>query len=96
MSQRKRHTPEAKAKAVLETLKEMKTLSELASCHGVHSTQLVRWKNLAIQELPKIFIDPRSRKDSEKDELIEELYRRIGLLSTQVEWLKKKSGLNPE
>lgn len=96
MSQRKRYTPEVKAKAVLEILKETKSLAELSSAYGAHSTQLVRWKNHVIQELPKIFLDPRISSDSSKDELIQELYGRIGLLSTQVEWLKKKSGLNPE
>lgn len=96
MSQRKRHTPDLKAKAVLEVLKESKSLSELASAYGVHSSLLTRWKNVAVLDLPKLFVDPRKRPFGDQEALIQELYGRIGLLSTQVEWLKKKSGLNPD
>lgn len=96
MTQRKRHSPEVKTKAVLEVLKEEKSLSELSSTFGVHSTQLIRWKNLAIQALPQVFLDPRRRASAESDSLIQELYGRIGLLTTQLEWLKKKSGLDPD
>ena len=96
MSKRKRHTPDLKAKAVLEVLKEEKSLSELSATFGVHSTMLTRWKNVAVQDLAKLFIDPRRRQSDDQEELVKELYGRIGLLSTQVEWLKKKSGLNPD
>lgn len=96
MSQRKRHAADLKAKAVLEVLRETKSLSELASTYGVHSSLLTRWKNVAVQDLPKLFVDPRKRTIGDQETLIQELYGRIGLLSTQVEWLKKKSGLNPD
>lgn len=96
MSQRKRHTPDLKAKAVLEVLKEAKSLTELSSDFGVHSSMLIRWKNVAVHDLAKLFVDPRKGRNGDQEELIKELYGRIGLLSTQVEWLKKKSGLNPD
>ncbi len=96
MSQRKRHLPELKAKAVLEVLREEKSLGELASSYGVHSSMLTRWKEVVIKDLPKLFVDPRRRSSSDQAELVKELYGRIGLLSTQVEWLKKKSGLNQD
>lgn len=96
MPQRKRHTPDLKAKAVLEVLKEAKSLTELSSDFGVHSSMLIRWKNAAVQDLPKLFVDPRKGRNGDQEELIQELYGRIGLLSTQIEWLKKKSGLNPD
>jgi len=37
---RKRHSAEFKAKVALEAAKEIKTLNELASQHGVHSAQI--------------------------------------------------------
>jgi transposase len=96
MSQRKRHSPELKTKAVLDLLKEEKSLTELASTYGIHGSMLIRWKNQAIQELPKIFLDQRKKEKDVREDLVKDLYERIGLLSTQVEWLKKKSGLNPD
>lgn len=96
MPQRKRHTPDLKAKAVLEVLKEAKSLTELSSDFGVHSSMLIPWKNAAVQDMAKLFGDPRKGRGGDQEELIQELYGRIGLLSTQIEWLKKKSGLNPD
>lgn len=96
MSQRKRHSPDLKAKAVLEVLKEAKSLSELSSDFGVHSSMLIQWEKVAVQDLAKLFVDPGKGRNGDQEELIKELYGRIGLLSTQVEWLKKKSGHNPD
>jgi transposase-like protein len=44
MSVRKQYSPEFKSKIVLEILKEEKTLSQLSSEYGVHTTQLKNWK----------------------------------------------------
>jgi putative transposase len=40
MSVRKQYSPEFKSKVVLEILKEEKTLSQISSEYGVHTTQL--------------------------------------------------------
>ena len=42
--QRKRHSKEFKARVALEALRGMKTLSELASEHKLHPTQVRQWK----------------------------------------------------
>lgn len=96
MNTRKRFRPDFKAKVVLEVLREEKSLSELSSEHGVHASQLVRWKNAVIESLPGVFTDPRKKIEEEKDKQIEELYREIGRLTTQLSWLKKKCGLRTE
>jgi transposase-like protein len=96
MNMRKRFSADFKAKLVLEVLKEEKTLSELSSEYGVHVSQLVRWKNAAIEGLPGVFADPRKKVEEEKEKQIEELYREIGRLTTQMSWLKKKCGLRAE
>lgn len=96
MSTRKRFTAAFKAKVVLEVLREAKTLTELSSEYGVHVSQLVRWKNALIEGLPGMFSDPRKKIEEDKDKHIEELYREIGRLTTQLSWLKKKCGLRAE
>lgn len=52
---RKRYTPEFKSQIVLEILKEEKTMSQIASEHGIHVNQLHKWKTQFLQELPQIF-----------------------------------------
>lgn len=93
---RKRYTAAMKAKIVTELLKEEKTLAQLSSEYGVCAKQMTRWKNQALAELPRLF-ENKSEQDQEKYERkINELYAEIGRLTTQVNWLKKKSGLNLE
>jgi transposase len=93
---RKRYTAAIKAKIVIELLKEEKTLTQLASEYEVSTKQLTRWKNQALAEMPHLF-ERKSDKTKEKyDTKINELYAEIGRLTTQVNWLKKKSGLNLE
>jgi putative transposase len=92
---RKRYTPTFKAQVVQELLKEDKTLAQLASEHGVHPSQLIKWRATALQGLPSLF----ARQDStlvlkaDYEARLAVLYEEIGRLTTQVAWLKRKSGL---
>ena len=44
--------------------------------------------------LPQLFSDQAVKALKRKDEFIEELYRQIGQLKVELEWLKKKMGLS--
>lgn len=93
---RKRHTPEFKAKVVLETLKEERPLNQIASEYEVHPNMLSAWKSNAIKGLSTLFEKERKvqvDKEAHEKEL-EELYTQIGKLTTQLAWIKKKSGID--
>jgi len=95
---RKRYTPNQKAAIVLELLREEETLPQLASRHGVHPNLLRKWKAQALEGLPTLFSDDEQDKrvrEQEHQRQVDELYGEIGRLTTQVAWLKKKSGLEP-
>ena len=93
---RKRHSPEFKAKAVLETLKEERPLNQIAAEFEVHPNMLSTWKSSAVKGLTTLFErEHRALADQEAhDKQLDELYATIGKLTTQVAWLKKKSGLD--
>lgn len=93
---RKRYTASIKAKIVIELLKEEKPLSQLASDYEVSSKRLTRWKNQALAEMPCLFERKSDRTKEKYETKLNELYAEIGRLTTQVNWLKKKSGLNLE
>ena len=98
MRTKKSYPPEQKAKIVLELLREEKTPAQISSEYGVHINQLNQWKKAALAALPTVFERKNQelnelRKETEKKE--EDLYKEIGKLTTQLEWLKKKSGLKP-
>lgn len=86
---RRKFGKEFKAKVVLAALKGDKTVAELSSLYEVHSSLITRWVKEAREKLPGIFSE-RGGKDKEKDKQIEGLYQRIGQLSVECEWLKKK------
>jgi transposase-like protein len=88
---RRSHDAAFKAKVALEALKEQKTLAQLSSEYQVHASQIRQWRKQLLEELPQLFSDRRQRADQEKDDLIAELYRQIGQLKVETDWLKKKS-----
>lgn len=92
MSVQKKYTAEEKAKIALDALRGQMTMNEISSKYHVHSTQITRWKAVAKEGLLTAFKSP-GKKDLDDSELIEELYKQIGQLKVELEWLKKKSAL---
>ena len=95
---RKRYTPAQKAAIVLELLKEEETLPQVAARHGIHPNLLRKWKAQALDGLPNLFADDEQdsrAREAEYQRQLDELYGQIGRLTTQLAWLKKKSGLEP-
>jgi transposase len=96
---KKQYTSEFKAQVVKEFLRERKTLSQLASEHGVHQTVIADWRDIVLKGLPGLFEKGRSDLDSERamhEKQTAELYVEIGKMVTQVAWLKKKAGIRDE
>ena len=93
--QRKVFNAEFKAKVALEALAGRKTVNEIAGAHEVHPNQVATWKREAQEGLKVLFERKRGRCGVPEGADAEALYSRIGRLQVQVEWLKKKSGLNP-
>lgn len=96
MSVRKKYPTDFKAKVVLEILKEEKSVSELSSEYGIHPSILNRWRNMVIEKLPSFFTDEQKNLENIKaqyEKQIQDLYAEVGRLTTELTWLKKKSGL---
>ena len=93
---KKSYTSDYKTKLTLEVLREEETINEIASKYGVHPNQLSRWKKAVIDCIPEVLEDRRKKdvKAAEAQELIQELYAQIGELSSKLNWLKKKSGID--
>ncbi len=95
---RKRYSATFKAQVVLEVLKEEKTIAEIASEHGVHPNQIYKWKAQALESLPRLFADDQQTTravEAAHERELQDLYAQIGRLTTQLAWLKKKSGIDP-
>mgnify|MGYP001327285239 CR=1 FL=1 len=90
---RKRHSAEFKAKVALEATKEIKTLNELSSQYGIHPGQISQWKKQLLDSLASVFSTQKRAVDHAKK--FDELYRQIGEVTVERDWLKKKLNLFP-
>lgn len=91
---RRRFSAEFKAKLALEAIKGQQTVTELAGEHKVHPNQITTWKKQLIDVLPEVFGRRREEDTARQQELIDRLYQQIGQLKVELDWLKKKSGLD--
>jgi len=83
---------------VLEMLKEERTVTQISSEYGIHTSQLYKWKNQALEGLPNLFEEDLKTEKALKakhEKQLKDLYAEIGRLTTQLNWLKKKSGIEP-
>jgi len=88
-TKRRRFSAQFKFKVALEAVKGVKTLSELASEHGVHPNVISNWKQQLLKEGAEIF--SRNSGNQQNGEGAEaDLYEQIGRLKMELEWLKKK------
>lgn len=88
VGQRKRHSAEFKAKVALEAAKDIKTLNELASQYGVHQAQISQWKKQLLEGITDVF--GKQKKSTDNSKQIDDLYRQIGEVTFERDWLKKK------
>jgi transposase-like protein len=91
---RKTFSATVKVRAVIEAIRGEKTMNEIASAYGVHPNQLGQWKKQALEGLPNIFTDGRSRQRKDDESQRDRLYQQIGRLQVELDWLKKKSGIS--
>ena len=89
--QRKQYSDEFKSRMVIKVLSGEMTTAEIAKRYQVHPLMLSKWKKQAVDLLPSLF----SRKPDHEREQWEsrqaELFRQIGQLQYELEWLKKKT-----
>ena len=92
-NKRKQFQATFKSRVVLEALKEQQTLSELSSKFELHPNQISNWKKQAKESMPELFKKGIVKKTEQKhEELTDRLYKRIGQLEVELDWLKKKMG----
>jgi transposase len=87
---RKKHDSKFKARVALEAIKGEKTIAEIASECGVHPNLVGQWKQKAMENLPDIFEKKENGKDRETEKVMNDLYREIGVMKIENDFLKKK------
>jgi transposase len=89
---KKSFSAQFKSKVALEAVKGNKTVNELASEFGVHPTQIKNWKEELQNGATDIFSNKRKKEAKEVEAERDRLFRQIGKLQVEVDWVKKKTG----
>ena len=89
---RTRYSAEFKAKVALAALRNEQTISELAAHYGVHPSMINQWKKALLEGAPEIFGKGHKRHKQAEAE-VDELYRQIGRLKVERDFLSKKLSL---
>ena len=90
-SKRRQHSAEFKFRIALAAVREVNTVSELASQHDVHPTLIRKWKQQLLQNGSQVFGQSNGQSQQEIEAKENELYEQIGRLKMELEWLKKKA-----
>ena len=86
---RRKHSGSFKAKVALAAIKGEETVSELASRFQVHPSQVHAWKRALIEGAAGI-LDNGEGKKEEPGVLVDQLYRQIGQLTVENDFLSRK------
>ena len=93
---KRRFTPEQKTRIVLELLKEEKMLNEISNRENINPNQLRAWRKEFLDNASRAFTGNKEEREQkqmaqELQEERQELMAKVGQLTIEVDWLKKKS-----
>ena len=89
---RKKYTAQFKARVALEAIKGDKTIAQISSQYEVHPNQIGNWKKQLLEYSVQAFTKHNGNrtKDKQNDTERDELYKQIGELKVERDFLKKK------
>ena len=74
----------------MEAMLGIKTVSQIAKEYGVHPVQVSQWKTVIRDRLPELF-DGGGKQGEDSERLVADLHQKIGELTVDLDYLKKKS-----
>ena len=83
------YTAELKARIALECIRGDLTINEISSKYGVHSTQINRWKQKAMEAIKSSFTGKQQKLAQSDQQAMDKLYQQIGQLKCENDFLKK-------
>lgn len=94
MSQRrKQYSAEFKAKVAMQALREEMTVAQLAQKYSIHPTMISYWKKQLAEHAADVFAHGTQHDDTAQ--IIAELYRQIGQLKVENDFLASRPGIIP-
>ncbi|NCO53570.1 MAG: IS3 family transposase, partial [Deltaproteobacteria bacterium] len=89
---RRQHSAQFKAKVALAALQNEETTAQLAGRFGVHPTMISYWKRQLLDSAAELF-DKNHKSRKQMEGQVDELYRQIGQLKVENDFLARKARL---
>jgi transposase len=89
---RKQYSPAFKAKVALAAIRNEATVAELAAKYEIHPTMIGNWKRELLEGAAEL-LDKGQKNKKQHDASVDELYRQIGQLKVENDFLSKGLGL---
>lgn len=83
------YSSEFKMKIALEAIENKEGVSAIAGKYQIHHRQVIDWKKRLLSNAELIF-ERRAREEEQANKREEELLKKVGQLSMENDWLKKK------
>ena len=89
MAKYNQYTADFKMKVALEAARETDGVSDIAGKYQVHHRQVQDWKKRLLENAELVF-EKRAKEEEDANNREEELLKKVGQLSMEIDWLKKK------
>jgi len=90
MKKRKSYSSGFKTKVVLEALQEREPIQDIGKKYEIHPNQISTWKSQFLAHANIVFEKGKIKSDDEKEK--DELYKKVGQLQIENDFLKKVLG----
>ena len=90
--QKRKFSSKFKAKVAIEALKERETVQQLAARYELHPNQISQWKKQFLEGASEAFTSGSTDEAKQLKEEKERLFRKIGQLQIENDFLKKSLG----
>ena len=90
MKKRKSYSSGFKTKVVLEVLQERETVQQIGRKYDLHPSQLSTWKSQFLSNADVVFERGTSKTEDDKEK--DALFKKVGQLQLEVDFLKKVLG----
>jgi transposase-like protein len=93
VNKRKQYNAQFKAKVALEAIRGEQTVAQLAAQYSLHPTVINNWKRQLLEGASDVFESEQQQQqpDSNSQNQIDELYRQIGQLKVERDFLANRS-----